>query len=372
MYGISDTFKTALKKSHTVVSKVELWKGGVYLQDLPISDGQVTVDDQPIRRRISVAVVDKNRTLLPRLPTDPMGVVDSELRAYRGIKFVSGTTEYVPLGVFDIATVVSDDSGEGLHIRVEGFDKARRVIRARMTNEYLIPAGTNYVTAIQDLLTFRYPDIQFGMFNSTTLTTPQIVLKTGDDPWAKAQRMALEGLGCDIYFDVNGFCVCADVPDISAATSLWDYIEGSEATFLYINRSLTNEETFNHVIVTSENPERSLPLRAEAFDNNPFSPTYYLGPYGDVVDWVFSELSPGNATQATVDTIATAIYNKRLGFVELVRFNAIVNPAHEVGDTITITRANSQLVGDLYVIDKLTIPLLAERPMDASTRKRRV
>lgn len=373
MQTTSEEFRAALTKSHTAVAKVELWQSGFYLRDLPILDGTVTVDDQPIRRRISAAVVDNTNTLLPKNATDPMGVVDSYLVAYRGIRFIDGSEELIPLGVFDIATVTSDDSGEGLHIRVEGYDRARRVIRAKMTNEYKIAAGTNYVTAIIALLQSRYPGIVVAPgFMTTSLTTPQIILKTGDDPWAKAQKMALEGLGCNLFFNVLGELDCMEVADPLTASVVWNYTEGSDATFLYVNRALTNEETWNHVIVTAENPERAVSLRAEVRDENPASPTYYLGPYGDVVDWIFTDLAPANATQDTVDTIATAIFNKRLGFVELVRFNAIVNPAHDIDDAITISRAASKLEGEVFMVDKLSIPLVPTRPMDAAFRKRRV
>jgi hypothetical protein len=373
MWPVSDEFKQALVYSHRAVCKVEVWKGGVYQRDLDIVDGQVTVDDQPIRRRISVALTDKTGELVPAQATDLLGVVDSELRAYRGIRFVDGSEELVPQGVFDIATMTLDDSGEGLHMRVEGYDRARRVIRAKMTNEYLIAEGTNYLDAIMDLVSFRYPAVIFSAgMGSTALTTPQIVLKTGDDPWAKAQKMALEGLGCDLYFNMVGELTCSPVVDPTTAPIAWSYLEGEEATFLYINRQLTNEETWNHVIVTAENPERAISLRAEVKDENPFSPTYYLGAYGDVVDWIFTELAPANAVQATVDEIALAIYNKRLGFVELVRFNAIVNPAHEINDAVAISRQPSKIDGNVYMVDKITLPLVTERPMDIATRKRRV
>jgi hypothetical protein len=63
MWPVSDEFKQALVYSHRAVCKVEVWKGGVYQRDLDIVDGQVTVDDQPIRRRISVALTDKTGEL---------------------------------------------------------------------------------------------------------------------------------------------------------------------------------------------------------------------------------------------------------------------------------------------------------------------
>lgn len=373
MYPVSDRFKAAIKKSHVAVSRVELWYAGQFVQTLDVLDGNVTIDDQVIRRRCSIGLADHTGTLTPQNASSILGVVDSELRVYRGVRFPDGTEELVPLGIFGIASVQIDDSGEGLHLSVQGYDRSRRVSRAKMRDVYNIAAGTNYVTAIRDLIQFRYPAVQFAAnFMTTPLTTPSITLTTGDDPMQKAIKMALEGLGADLYFDANGQLQLQPINDSAGTTPVWEYREGADATILYINSQLSNEDTYNVIVVTGEGPNMPTPLRGEAADTNPNSETYIGGVYGEVVDWISTQFTANNATQTTVDNIASSLLVKRLGFSKLVRFNGIVNAAHELTDVILIHRPDSKLFNEIFVVDKLTIPLTTMRAMEVSTRKRRV
>src|SRR4029077_6545744 len=82
-----------------------------------------------------------------------------------------------------------DDSGTTMTISIDGFDRARRVQRAALTKEYVINKGSNYVAAIQQLISNRYPDVDFGNISPTTMTTPLIVLQAGKDPWGEARRL---------------------------------------------------------------------------------------------------------------------------------------------------------------------------------------
>lgn len=379
MYAISDKFKAALVKSHVVVSKAEVYgPTGSYLASLELIDGQVTVDDVELRRRYNLAIVDENYVPDTTFGADPNASLlnpelGNEIKLYRGIDFRDGTApEYVPLGVFSIDDVQLDDSGQGLHIRVEGFDRSKKLSDAAMANTYNIANGTNVKTALQNLALFRYPDITFSaawVAYTTTATLPSTTLITGDNPWNKIVKLGLEALGADIYFDVNGDLTIVPVADPSlGGATVWTYMEGSEATFLYINKRVTTQDSPNHIIVFGEHPDNTAPIRGEAFDSNPASPTYYLGPYGDRVK-TYEGQAVKDATQATA--WATAILNKTLGVSELVRFNAIVNPAHEVGDMIGIDRSRSK-VSSIYVIDKLTIPLVAQRVMEVATRRRKI
>lgn len=373
MYACSDEFKAQVKKSHRAVTKCEVWSGTNYQRDLDIIEGNVHVDDVAFHRTCEVSLTDSDGTLTPVDATSLLNpVTGNELRLYRGIVLPStGLPELIPQGVFGVTDLTIDDSGEGYHMRLQGSDRARRVSRAKMTTSYVIATGTNYKTAITALVQSRFGSVTFSdAYNAytTTLVTPQIVLTTGDDPWSKAQKMAMEGLGADLYFDVLGSLTIVPVTDPSTSPSMWDYVEGVEATLLYINRTVTDQDTFNHIVVFAEHPDNSPPIRGEAKDTNPSSPTYYLGPYGDVVDVLNSNLI---TTQAQADIAAAARLNKTLGVTDLVRFNAIVNPCHEIGDIITISR-NKLKVNAAFVVDKITVPMVIDRPMDIATRKRKL
>ncbi len=367
MYPVSSAFVATLKQSHTMVTKCELWTGlGTYIMDLDIYGGQVNVQDSAIRRYTQMELGDPSGDLTPASATDLLAPYGNEFRVFRGLVLSTGTEELVPLGRFPVSSFVLYDSGGGFTIVLYGSDYARSVGRAKLPNDYQIAAGTNFGTAIQSLISYRRPSTVFN-FESIVATTPTMVISAGADPWEQAQKMA-EACGCELFFDVLGVCTLKSVPDPDADDPIWTYDEGSEATILYLDKHMTNDDTFNHVVRTGEHTSNSVPVRGEAVDDNPTSPTYYLGPYGDVVDYQSSQLitTSGQALAA-----AQADLNKSKGAVEDVSFNAIVNPAHDIDDVIAIKRAFSK-IDNTYVIDRITVPLTPDASMSVSTRSRTV
>lgn len=277
------------------------------------------------------------------------------------------TDELVPLGVFGISDVSVDDTPGELTIQVTGFDRARRVQRAKFTDFEVISDGTNYATAIKNLIESRVPSSTSFSFLTTTETTPLIVFEPGDDPWQRAQELA-ESIGAELFFDLNGNCVLRPEPDPTEQGSVFDYAEGSDCTMLGLNKSLTDERTFNHVIVTGESTALDNPLLGEAKDDDPESPTYVEGPFGDVV---FLLQSTTVSTQEQADDAAAAALRRFTGLVENIQFTAVVNPAHEVGDVIVVKRQRAGVSRRHYVIETLQIPLNVDEPMSVTVRERR-
>lgn len=368
MYALSAEAAAALRQSHTVDSIVEVYDAGELIGTLPVLAGGVTVDaTAAIRRSLDVTVVDDDGSWLPVTETSALTPYGNEVRPYRGILLPSGDVEYVPLGVFGISAANVTDTGNGVTIQVQGYDRARRVQRARWTDPYVIAAGTNYATAIQDLIANRLPGTIFS-FMLTTRTTPLLVLgvERDHDPWKLAQEMAA-ALGAELFFDADGVCVLRPEPDPATAPVSWSYAEGEEAMILGVKRSLSDEGAYNHVVVTGESTSNTAPVRGEARDEDPASPTYYLGDFGDVPFFVTSRYVTSSAM--AVDA-AEALLLRVRSLTERVSFPSIVNPAHEGSDVVTVVRAEAG-VDDLYVLESFTIPLGATQAMEATTRKRR-
>lgn len=362
MYAVSTNFANTIKKSHTIATRCEVWSGGTTqtkLAELNITDGSVAVEDQPVRRRSVLTLVDPDGTMTPADAGDLLAPYGNELKLFRGI-----TGELIPLGVFRIADFRCYDSGAGMTINVDGFDRARTVQRARLTTDYIVAAGTNYATAIQSLISSRVPWITFN-FITTGLTTPQLVFSAGDDPWQRAQEMA-SSIGCILFFDVVGVCTLQSIASPTTGASVWTYAEGAEAQILYLVKSMTDKDAYSRVIRTGETSSNTVPVKGEALDSDPASPTYYLGPFGDVVDYESSQFI---TTTAQANAAALAHLNKVKGATEDVSFNTVVNPAHELFDVITIVREKSH-VNSVFLIDRMTIPMTYMRPLEVSTKRR--
>lgn len=353
-----------LKRSHKIFTKVEVYDRGELDRTLDVEDGNVSIDDIAIRRRATLSLTDPKGELTPQSAWDLLSPMGNEVRLYRGLTRLDGTTAEWPLITGGISDIQIDDSGGGLHIHIDVYDRARKISRARLPLPYSINDGKNYVTAIVDLLTYRAPWLAWNSLPTTERVTPNILLDAGADPWDEAMKMA-ESIGMEIFFDPLGFFVLQEIPEVSQA--VWEFVEGGNATVLYVNKRLTDEGIYNGVIVTGESIDtNTAPVRAEAWDENSNSPTYRYGEFGEVPLFFSSQFikTTGQAQDA-----ANARLRKELGATELVRVNALVNPALDLGDTVNIKRESSK-VDARYVVDKITIPLTPARPMDVSTRAR--
>lgn len=371
MYPMSAAFTAAVKQSHTVVTRAEIWQGGLFVRDLEILSGKVSVDGgAAIRRRCEVTLADPAGDLTPSDVSDLLGPFGSEVRLFRGVRLVEGdptSDELAPLGVFRLTNTRVSDSDQGLVIRLAGHDRARRIQRARWIDPYLIPGGVNYAQAIQDLVADRAPGVAFN-FVSSSRTAPPIILglDRDNDPWKDAQDMA-SALGCELFFDAAGVCVLRPIPDPNTSALSATYAEGAEATLLGVERELDAEQTYNGAIVTGEGSNVQVPVRSERWDTDPDSPTYHLGDFGKVPYFLTSSLI---TTQAQADAVASAILRRILGVTERIRFDAIVNPAHDAGDVVKIKRLRAG-VDDIHVVNALEVPLAVGDPMSATTQKRK-
>ena len=365
MYPRSPEFDAAYIDSHIAISKAEIWTvNNSKVVDLDIVGGQITVDDVAIRRTADIDLTDTTGELIPDDMRDLLAPRSHEVRLFRGIKLRNGTEEFLPVGVYTVTDDHIDDSGDGLHISLSLSDRAYRIARDFLTFDWVIGEGTNYINAIRQIVNRSIPFAPMDL-TDTIHTSPLIVYEVGENPWKAAQELAAN-CGQELYFSPDGTLISRPIPDYAAVSPVWNFAEGEDCTMLYINRRLTEQDSVNHVIVIGETADDAPPVRGEVFDNNPESATYVYGNWGRVVEVVRSSSITTNEAAASM---AFGIFQKRLGVSDLVRLNALVHPAFEIGDIITATRVASKVEGR-FVVDKISIPMTAVRPMDISMRRR--
>lgn len=365
MYAVSAAFLNATRKGGQVSTRADvLSNGSVIATDLPLTAGSVDVDlSAEVRRRCSVSLIDDTGLLSPLSPGDDLSPYGNEIALHRGF-VIGGVPEVAPLGVFRIS--VAEIVDQGFHtIALTGYDRARSVQRARLETPYTIAAGTNYATAIQDLIDSRLPNLTYN-FTTTTSTTPLIVLPEESDPWSEAMKMAAS-IGMVLYFDAAGVCTLTGEPDASNAEPVLTYEEGTNATVISYTDSFNDDTAYNGMIVMGEPPDLA-PVRAEAWDADPDSPTYYLGPYGRVPQFLRSQFV---TTQAQADDAARAGVLRQSGATERLTITTTVNPAHEAGDVTQVQRAGLEIDAP-YVVESFNVPLEVTGSMSLAMRKRRV
>lgn len=344
-------------------TNIEISFNGILQQvELLVTDGEVTISNELIRRSASITIIDPTGQLTPASTNDLLMPLGTEITLYRGLIFPDGTTETVRLGVFGIDDVQIEDSGANMSIRIDLFDRAKKVQRANFTSDYNIPAGTNYVDAIRNMLIQGFPKIVVN-FPVLTDVTPNILFQHNTDRWKAAVDMATD-IGYDLFFNNDGVCIMR--PALRAIWPVMVFTEGETGNLLDIRKRYNRDSIYSHVIVSGETTDNTVPVRAEAVDNDPKSPTYYLGPFGDVPYFYTSQLiTTTDQAQAT----ALGLLSRVSGILEGLEFNALPNPSLEVSDIINVTRALSKVDAN-YGVEKISLPLTQDRAMFVTCRSR--
>lgn len=385
--SVSTRFKQLITSGYQMVSRVEVINpAGTVLLDsanptspLNVVSGSIHCDrTAAFRRSVSdLTIVDDTGGLVPTTASDYFSAVSgNELRLSVGM-IVDGAKEYVVQGIFGLAGAKTEDTREGLTITLTAYDRARRYSRAQRVTPKVFDASL--ATPIRDAILSTLQDVNPTLtisHDSPGYLTPSQVCNTGDDPWEFCRKLA-ESMGYELFFDRVGNCILQKVPDPNDATVLpaWTYSEGTSATLLDAGRDQSNEQIFNGVVVTGMNPSIGSPVRVVVWDDNPASPTYWLGPYGKVPDFYQSD-KIGTVDQATAAGVGRL--NELKGLTEQVTFSIVPNPAMEPADVVQLVRAKSKFPAGgpgsgPVVADSFDLNLLGSQgKMTVTCRQRRL
>lgn len=352
MRSASDSFARIIARSHQIATRVDvLFDRAVVTEGVAVVDGTISYDRTAARlARLDCTIADPLR--VPTSTTDQLTPYGYELRVWRGIP-----GELLPLGTFPIQRSAIDAIGRVTY--VSALDRSQLVSDARFEDDYQIAAGTNYATAIEDLIDDGVTGLEY-LFPSVTFTTPLLTFSAQEDRWDAAQRMA-RAIGHEILFDGLGRCVMRPEPtfDTEPVATIAD---GSN--LVSAGMSLDRAEAYNRVIAFSTNASTGDQYRGVATDDDPQSPTYYSGPFGKKPRFYYSEFI---ASDAQAESAAAAILAANLGVAKSFDFSAVPDPRLECSDVVRIT--NSALgVDDLHIIDSLTIGLGPEEVMSGTSR----
>lgn len=381
MWPVTDAFKEAIRQSHNIATRVEIFIEGSLVGLLYANGGSVSVDSRRnFRRTLSLSVVDPDRTLTPGqgATTGLLTPYGTELAVYRGITYEDGSTELVPLGFFVVTQVEVQEDADGEALSVQAVDRSIRISRNKFLDPYQIAANTSLESALDQLLRNRWVDVDTD-FPVTGVSLPKVVIdaQSGNDPWAAAVSIA-EAFGYDLAFSPDGVARLQIIPDPTADDPDEVYQDGSEAVLITMTRTFDNSRSYNGVVVSSQGTATSVPVRAIAWDENPNSVTYRYGAFGQVPYFYESSLI---TTAEQAGQTALALLRKATGVAEAIAWSQIVNPAHDVLDVVRIQRSsNIGTAGGspttpldvVLLIDRLDIPLGAEGGMTATARAQEI
>ncbi len=334
MYPVSDAFREAIVScDQRAVVRVVVELDGSELGVLPLTGGAVDCDgtrDGALR---------PCRSPSRRIPTPSIGWRPPAPRSSSPAGILpDGTEELVPLGVF-VLDADLEESDDGT-ISVSAGDRSRRISRARWIDPYVVAAGTPVGEAVADLLRACWPDCPIGSTlaaaDKTTGARLAYLGGADSDPWKDARAVAASA-GLDLYFDGEGTAQVRDTPDPESDPACWTYFAGEDGVVLRRTRKAILTQQYNGVVVTAEGSGVAVPLRGEAWDDDPNSPTYAYGPDGPRAALLLLAAAhhAGRGRLGRADHAGARQAPDRAGVVSL-----LPNPAHEAFDVVEFVDAD--------------------------------
>lgn len=367
MQAVSDRFREALTESHTPIATVT-----VDGTEIPIASGSISKDAQSATRSgISVELAIDESELATYTADEIEALLvpaGNEMVVQAGIAYPDGTSELIPQGVFRIDSQEVSESGDGgLTVQVTGLDRSAVVIEAVFESPGTTASGAVVEDEIERLIgEVAAADGWTLDLDTTGVTLPLIAYEAGDDRWDYCQALA-EAAACILYFDPSGTLRMERL--IQSNSADLTVSEGESGTLTSINKRMSRENAVSRVYVTGESSGDD-PVFGVAVDDDPTSPTYYYGPFGQVTyAWSSSFIvDEDNANDA-----AQKILAQKVGLGQEISFESILNPAVEPYDVVLLNRERVGVSNELHVIDSIQLPLGASGPtMNCSTRVARV
>ncbi len=360
MQALSDTFFEAIRGPHMLATLAIITPPTGDPVVIDVNDGAVTIDrTAEQRRRLDLTLADP--ALYPESPLDVVNVYGSEVTVWRGVSYATGATELASLGVFriqDVSRSVPDQT-----VSLTGWDRSMQCVdfRFRVPRKFGSLLATDLITG---LITEVYPSAAFTITTADATTIPKHHVDR--DRWAEIQRVA-QVIGCEVFADENGDWVIQDTPDPTTATPVWTVNAGEGGVMVGTQDTVTRDGVPSVVIAIGEtvsgNNAPIVSASPHGYDNDPLSPTYYLGAYG-IVPRFYS--SPHIRTQAQANRVADSQLADHKGVTRTISFDAVPNPALDAGDAVTIIHPDG--LTELHLVDALTIPLGPSGVMTGETR----
>lgn len=341
-----------------------MWRGGARVDNygpdgLPFYRGGIHVDATRLTRRtltgLRVDATDDNWDLL-----SPVG---TQLRCWRGFRYGPGRSELVPVGWFTLDQL-SETYGDDWDGTIDTApDLMAKVQRARFLRPRTFPAGTLIRVVISTLLSEVLGAVDVTATSGAVLTSPAVYERDRIDTIEKA----CASIGATAWIGPNGTPHLANIPKLGAP--VWTVDAGDDGVLYRATRQRATDEVYSAVVASGAQVDGSPPFKPQiAYDTDPTSPTYYLGPFGSVPYYMTSEFFT-SAPQAMAAAAA------RLPMVTAPRaqmsLDAECNPALEGFDTIAVAlprRLRGQAaVTERQMVRTFTVPLTPDGTQSMTT-----
>jgi hypothetical protein len=311
---------------------------------------------------------------------DLLSPTGTQIKVKSTLRYPSGVTESLPMGVFDIDSAEVGYGPTGT-LSVRASDKWALIQRAN----FLLPKSswdglriTEQIKAlVREVLGASEP---VNVLTSDTTTVGVLVWEGDRD---KAIQELAESIGCWTYFDRDGVFTIADLPTGNPGAAVWTVDAGDAGVLLDASRSRDRSNTFNVVVVAGQRADGIPPFDPQiVWDSDVSSPTFAgtdplngtsVGPFG-IVPYFYTSPVVEHLGQAQIAGLAQL--TKLRGLNAQLTLSTLRNHALDVLDSISVILppdsygANS--VTERHFVDKIQHPLTPEGVMSIETRSTNV
>jgi hypothetical protein len=305
---------------------VDIYVGPTLLYpDVPVTDGSVTSDrDAKVRWNAKVDLA-----LYPWQDVSLIDAYRTRFKIYRGVTSL-GYTEMLQLGEYRVDEISRSDIGR---LTLSGSGLEAYVVDARFLNPRTPPTGAGTIQSISDLITEVVPHVgriyPMNTYDSRVQATA---------PWDKDRIDAVlalaDSLNTDIFADYAGRFVLADKPTATARVPMFVANQGNGGVQVGQDTKNTRDGVYNAVSVTGGSTDQSAPpVWGLAYDNDPASPTYYYGDFGQKVRFYSSQYIYDNSQAAAV---ARTMLAEALAVNRSLSFTTTAVCFLEAGDVVAV------------------------------------
>jgi hypothetical protein len=351
--SVSDRWRATVASSdQTVVEIVELLDdSGAVTATLDITGGSVDEDgDAVVRHDFSVTVADPDGLLVPVSIDDTLAPIARRLRVRSGFVWDDAPAETVPL-VTGWLSSVSARSSDG-EVAVKGMDRMAR-LQSPSPRPVTIPSGRPAHLAIRDLLWTVDPTIDFVLMESEWLL-PRLSYEIETDlaTQAAGEDGLAESIGAELFVNRDDRMELVPVPT-AVGPAVASFVEGPTCTVVDAGMTWDVDDLRNGVIVTAHHSTMTGSVRGEAWDDDPDSPTYRRGTFGEKARFRDTEKA---TTVGQAEAMARGILERELGGALEVELDIVPDPSIEVGDVVWLDLPSVRRTG-LFVVANLQFTL---------------
>lgn len=383
MFAVSDRFLKAVATGGDVATDLAVLENGTRIDTpkLYVRGGNVTTDPNDSNPgRCSLTLIDPSGALVPSAALDLLSPLASrQVTPYRGMAYSDAPDELVPLGVFTITSCDAEVTNQGTTITLQGTDCSLAI----HDNAYVestagvppgyIAAGVDVAQAIHDIAVERGPVGLVVQYTPCGFPTVRTIPDVNGDPWALMQKLATS-IGYRLRTDNFGVLHIEPIPDPNAPGAIvrWHYVDNrslGDPVVRKLTVGSTRDNVYSGAVAIGSNSFGLTPPRALVWDDDPASPTYYLGKFGKKPHVMTPDEKLVNRPQCVA--AATGDLNLNKGLPQSLSIDQFVNPALQPTDVI---RVDFERIGmaALYSIDRTEIPMGLGDSMPVKARERRI